>query len=85
MTEEFLLSLSIGIAVMAAIFLGASLIFPSRLNRRAVAVFSAVCGLIVFIWLKDNPGQLTNYATKIALAGLSILILFLAFIRKRLH
>ena len=54
-------------------------------QRRAVVVFSTVVGVIVVLALSENPALMDEYVSRIALAGLGIVIAVLALAKRSIE
>ena len=76
----------IGVLVMIAVLIGLEHLFGQRTdaNRRAPAVFSACCGILTTLFLKENPALTADISARVVLAALAILLALLALVRKGL-
>lgn len=87
MDTDFLYALLIGIIIMLAIYLALSRVvtITNVPVKRALALFAAAIGLLSVFWLDSHPDILREYAGKIVLAGLAVVLALLAFARRSLH
>ena len=85
MNDIFFQSLIIGILVMVAIYivLIQALDQNRRLVKRSIAVFSAGCGVLVTLWLGENPTALEEYTIQIVGAGVAVVLALLTFAKNR--
>ena len=86
MGSDFFLSLGIGLLVMCAVYIGLRRAFGGgdRSIRRAAAVFSAVAGIVVTLFLREHPDLLEQQGTKIVLALIGVVLALIATIRRSL-
>lgn len=79
-------SLLIGVLVMLAIYLTLSRVIDigNISVKKSLALFSAGIGILTTFWLEANPSLMRDYTEKIVIAGLGILLAFLAFARNSL-
>lgn len=84
--SDFLLPLGIGLLVMCAVYIGLRRAFGSGdpTVRRAAAVFSAVAGIVVTLFLREHPDLLKQQGTKIVLALIGVVLALIATIRRSL-
>jgi len=70
MSSDFCLSLGIGLLVTCAVYIGLRRAFGGRdlTIRRAVAVFSAVAGIVVTLVLRERPDLLEEQSTRVVVA-----------------
>ncbi len=85
--NNFIQSLIIGVLVMVAIYIGLMQAFNQNRTffKRSVVMFSASCGILVTLWLHENPTALKEYTTQIVTAGIAVLLAFLTLAKKRLQ
>jgi hypothetical protein len=86
MNSEFWLSLGIGLLAMCAVYIGLrrALGAGDPTIRRAAAVFSAVAGILVTLFLREHPDLLEQQGTKIVLALTGVVLALIATIRRSL-
>jgi drug/metabolite transporter (DMT)-like permease len=87
MSVDSLVSLGIGLLVMCAVYVGLRRAFGSKdpTVRRAVAIFSAVAGIVVTLFLREHPDLLEQQGTKIVLALIGVVLAFIATSRRNVE
>ena len=83
-TTEFVLACGIGLLVMCAVYIGLRRAFGrgDSTVRRASAVFSAVAGIVVTVFLNNNPDVLQAQGLKIVLALIAVVLALIAVARR---
>jgi Mn2+/Fe2+ NRAMP family transporter len=86
MTTSSLVPVTIGASVTVALYIviQGTINRDSRLPSRVIGLFAGLIGILVTLWLQDDPSSLSTYTQKIAVAGLAILLALLAAIGRRL-
>jgi ABC-type sulfate transport system permease component len=87
MSVDSLVSLGIGLLVMCAVYVGLRRAFGGKDStvRRAIAVFSAVAGIVVTLFLREHPDLLEQQGTKIVLALIGVVLAFIAASRRNVE
>jgi len=87
MSPVLIQSLLIGILVMTAVYIGLQRAWGQNAStlKRATAVFSAACGMLTTFWLMENHTILAEYATRIVVGGIAVVLALLAIARKSSH
>ena len=86
MNSSFLLALSIGVLAMCAVYIGLRKVLGGgeRTVQRATAVFAAVSGILVTLFLRDRPALLEEQGTRIVVALVGVVIALIALARRGL-
>ena len=84
---DFVLALCIGLLVECAVYIGLRRALGGKdvTIRRTTAVFSAVAGIVVALFLWKNPSLLEQQSTKIVLALVGVVLTLIAVIRLSLR
>jgi drug/metabolite transporter (DMT)-like permease len=87
LTTNFLLALSIGLLVTCAVYIGLQKAFgvENLALRRAIAIFAAVAGIMVTLFVREHPDLLRQQSAKIVLALIGVALALIAFIKRKLE
>lgn len=80
-------ALAMGVLVLSSTFIALRVAFPtgSRPVRRASAVFAGAAGFLVSVYLLENPALLEHYVLEIVIGLLSVVMVFIAVLRRVFH
>ncbi len=84
MDTNLVLTLAIGLIVLAAIYLALDLVFPGRdpSVRKAKGVFAGAAGLLVAVYLWQDPHLLQEVSGRLVWYAIAVVIATLVLLRE---